>query len=97
MSADRDDLLQKYQSVQLACHLVPAMGDGFYASSRRCQTHCLWYCRLPFDDGNVGRLFRAIKAGAFTLPTHLSAPAHDLLRRMLMVDPLRRITIEEIR
>jgi len=53
--------------------------------------------RLPFDDGNVGRLFRAIKAGAFTLPTHLSGGARDLLRRMLTVDPLRRITIEEIR
>lgn len=53
--------------------------------------------RLPFDDGNVGRLFRAIKAGAFTLPTHLSGGARDLLRRMLTVDPLRRITIAEIR
>jgi serine/threonine protein kinase len=45
----------------------------------------------------VGRLFRAIKAGAFQLPTHLSPPARDLLKRMLTVDPLRRITIEEIR
>ncbi len=53
--------------------------------------------RLPFDDGNVGRLFRAIKGGAFTLPTHLSGSARDLLRRMLTVDPLRRISVEEIR
>jgi serine/threonine protein kinase len=45
----------------------------------------------------MGRLFRAIKAGAFTLPTHLSLPARDLLKRMLTVDPLHRITIEEIR
>lgn len=45
----------------------------------------------------MGRLFRAIKAGAFTLPTHLSGSARDLLKRMLTVDPLRRITIEEIR
>ncbi len=53
--------------------------------------------RLPFDDGNVGRLFAAIKAGAFSLPTHLSAGARDLICRMLTVDPLRRITIPEIR
>lgn len=57
----------------------------------------MWCGRLPFDDGNMGRLFRAIKAGAFTLPTHLSLPARDLLKRMLTVDPLHRITIEDIR
>ena len=31
------------------------------------------------------------------MPTHLSPPAQDLLRRMLTVDPLHRITVQEIR
>lgn len=52
---------------------------------------------MPFDDANVGVLFRAIKAGDFLLPLHVSLAARDLLERMLTVDPLTRITIAEIR
>ena len=32
-----------------------------------------------------------------TLPTHLSELSRDLIPRMLVVDPLKRITIPEIR
>nr|GMC71996.1 SNF1-related protein kinase catalytic subunit alpha KIN10-like [Ipomoea batatas] len=52
---------------------------------------------LPFDDENIPNLFKKIKGGLYTLPSHLSAGARDLIPRMLVVDPLKRITIPQIR
>ena len=53
--------------------------------------------RLPFDDENIPNLFKKIKGGIFTLPGHMSDDIKDLISRMLVVDPLQRITIPEIR
>lgn len=52
---------------------------------------------LPFDDGNISNLFKQIKGGIYTLPSHLSAGAKDLIPRILVVDPLKRYTIPEIK
>ncbi|KAG8366928.1 hypothetical protein BUALT_Bualt16G0019000 [Buddleja alternifolia] len=52
---------------------------------------------LPFDDENIPNLFKKIKGGIYTLPSHLSAGARDLIPRMLIVDPMKRMTIPEIR
>ena len=52
---------------------------------------------LPFDDENIPNLFKKIKNGIYNLPSHLSPGARDLIPRMLLVDPLKRITIPEIR
>lgn len=52
---------------------------------------------LPFDDENIPNLFKKIKNGIYTLPNHLSSGARDLIPRMLLVDPMKRITIPEIR
>jgi 5'-AMP-activated protein kinase, catalytic alpha subunit len=52
---------------------------------------------LPFDDENIPNLFKKIKNGVYTLPTHLSPGARHLISRMLLVDPLKRITVPEIR
>ncbi|KAK4833849.1 hypothetical protein QYF36_012316 [Acer negundo] len=52
---------------------------------------------LPFDDENIPNLFKKIKGGIYTLPSHLSPGARDLIPRMLIVDPMKRITIPEIR
>lgn len=52
---------------------------------------------LPFDDENIPNLFKKIKAGAYALPSHLSPGARDLIPRMLLVDPLKRITLPEVR
>ena len=52
---------------------------------------------LPFDDENIPNLFKKIKGGIYNLPSHLSSGARDLIPRMLLVDPLKRITIPEIR
>lgn len=52
---------------------------------------------LPFDDENIPNLFKKIKGGIYTLPSHLPPGARDLIPRMLLVDPMKRITIPEIR
>jgi 5'-AMP-activated protein kinase, catalytic alpha subunit len=52
---------------------------------------------LPFDDENIPNLFKKIKQGQYSFPNYLTPGARDLIRRMLIVQPLERITIPEIR
>ncbi|CCI47099.1 unnamed protein product [Albugo candida] len=52
---------------------------------------------LPFDDESIPNLFKKIRGGMYSLPSHLSEYARDLIPRMLIVDPMKRITIPEIR
>ena len=52
---------------------------------------------LPFDDQNVTALFKKIKAGHFNIPTYLSQETVDLVMSMLQVDPIKRITIQQIK
>ncbi|KAL0359661.1 UNVERIFIED_CONTAM: SNF1-related protein kinase catalytic subunit alpha KIN10 [Sesamum angustifolium] len=53
--------------------------------------------RLPFDDDNFAGLYAKIKSGVYTVPNHLSESARDLIARILVVDPMQRISIPEIR
>jgi len=52
---------------------------------------------LPFDDESIPNLFKKIKSGMYSLPSHLSQSSRDLILRMLVVDPMKRITIPEVR
>ncbi|KAI9592236.1 kinase-like domain-containing protein [Syncephalis fuscata] len=52
--------------------------------------------QLPFDHDHIPTLFRKITEGRYSVPGYISSSARDLLKRMLIVDPLQRITIEEI-
>lgn len=52
---------------------------------------------LPFDDESIHNLFRKIKHGEFTIPGHVPDMARDLISRMLVVDPLQRITCADIK
>ena len=52
---------------------------------------------LPFDDENIPNLFRKIKGGIYSLPPTLPDGARDLIPRMLVVDPMRRYTVPEIK
>ncbi|KAK8380675.1 hypothetical protein O3P69_007948 [Scylla paramamosain] len=51
---------------------------------------------LPFDDENLGALYRKIQAGVYENPEWLTAGSKDLLAAMLQVDPKRRITISQL-
>ena len=53
--------------------------------------------RLPFDDESIPNLFQKINSGVFVIPSFLTQGAADLLKKMLVVDPLKRINIKEIR
>ncbi|KMP05768.1 carbon catabolite-derepressing protein kinase [Coccidioides immitis RMSCC 3703] len=53
--------------------------------------------KLPFDDEYIPNLFRKISAGNFYMPSYISTGAANLIRRMLQVHPVHRITIPEIR
>ncbi|KAM3335879.1 hypothetical protein ACQJBY_030046 [Aegilops geniculata] len=57
--------------------------------------------RVPFEDDNLPKLFKKIKVrqngGFYIIPSYLSDLAMDLIRRILIVDPMKRITIREIR
>lgn len=52
--------------------------------------------QLPFNDTSIPKLYQQIQGGIKTLPSHLSPGASDLIRRMLTVDPPRRITVPEV-
>ncbi|QIX00755.1 hypothetical protein AMS68_006272 [Peltaster fructicola] len=53
--------------------------------------------RLPFDDEYIPALFRKIAQGSYTVPPYLSQGAVRLIRKILQVNPMNRITIQEIR
>ncbi|WVQ98704.1 hypothetical protein IAU59_005835 [Kwoniella sp. CBS 9459] len=52
--------------------------------------------RLPFDDENIRILLQKVKNGRFVMPADLPADAKDLITRMLVVDPEKRITMNDI-
>ncbi len=52
---------------------------------------------LPFDDENIPILFKKIKSGMYGLPSHLTAQSRELILKMLVVDPIKRITISDVR
>lgn len=52
--------------------------------------------RLPFDDESIPVLFKNISNGVYTIPNFLSQGAANLIKKMLIVNPLNRITVHEI-
>ncbi|SCU92280.1 LAFA_0F09252g1_1 [Lachancea sp. 'fantastica'] len=51
---------------------------------------------LPFNDDNIKRLLLKVQSGKFQMPQSISDEAKDLLSRILVVDPAKRLTINEI-
>ncbi|XP_018021470.1 maternal embryonic leucine zipper kinase [Hyalella azteca] len=51
---------------------------------------------LPFDDENLGTLYRKIQLGQYEEPDWLSSGSRSILRAMLQVDPRRRITVHQL-
>ena len=53
--------------------------------------------RLPFDDEYIPSLFKKIASGNYHTPSYLSSGAVRIIKRMLVVNPVQRITVQEIR
>ncbi|KAI8393515.1 kinase-like domain-containing protein [Radiomyces spectabilis] len=52
---------------------------------------------LPFDDEHMGRLLAKIKSGHYRpVSENVSCEARDLIRRMLVVQPSKRLTMDEV-
>ncbi|XP_033115584.1 maternal embryonic leucine zipper kinase-like isoform X2 [Anneissia japonica] len=51
---------------------------------------------LPFDDENVAHLYRKIQKGDYDEPEWLSDGCKEILKRMLQVNPKRRISITQL-
>ena len=52
---------------------------------------------LPFDDQELHKLYDQIKVGKFYIPSTLSLEAIDLLKKILEVDPKKRISLEGVK
>jgi serine/threonine protein kinase len=48
---------------------------------------------LPFDDENIRQLLKKVKSGKYIMPDNISRSAQDLIRRILVVDPSRRLNV----
>ena len=52
---------------------------------------------LPFDDDDNDILYDKICKGKFEIPNHVSEKAKDLLNKILVTDPKKRLTINQIK
>ncbi|KAL2115631.1 hypothetical protein VTJ04DRAFT_9886 [Mycothermus thermophilus] len=53
--------------------------------------------RLPFDHEHIPTLFAKIAKGHYMVPSWMSPGAANLIKKMLVVNPVHRATIEDIR
>lgn len=53
--------------------------------------------RLPFDDEHIPSLFAKIARGTYSMPQWIPSGAANLIKKMLVVNPVQRATIEDIR
>lgn len=53
--------------------------------------------QLPFDEPTLSALFNKIQRGEYRMPSHFTDPARDLIRRILVPDPSKRMTMDDIK
>ena len=52
---------------------------------------------LPFEDSNTTKLYAKILNGNFEIPEFVSNEAKELIKKILIVDPEKRITISQVK
>jgi 5'-AMP-activated protein kinase catalytic alpha subunit len=52
---------------------------------------------LPFDDENNKSLYKKILSGNYEIPPHVSDKARDLIKKLLTIEPSKRINIKQIK
>ena len=53
--------------------------------------------RLPFDDEDIKQLYHNIKIANYIMPNFLSNYAQDILRKILVTNPKKRIKLEDLK
>eukprot|EP00401_Gymnodinium_catenatum_P040193 CAMPEP_0117608500 /NCGR_PEP_ID=MMETSP0784-20121206/80840_1 /TAXON_ID=39447 /ORGANISM="" /LENGTH=416 /DNA_ID=CAMNT_0005411775 /DNA_START=1 /DNA_END=1248 /DNA_ORIENTATION=- len=86
------------------CYAAPEMIAGHLYVPARCD---VWSCGvivfalicgfLPFEDQNTSALYRKILNAEYQTPRFISQQARSLINAMLTTDPVKRITLPEIR
>eukprot|EP00811_Abedinium_folium_P008914 NODE_1823_length_2366_cov_3.625279.p1 GENE.NODE_1823_length_2366_cov_3.625279~~NODE_1823_length_2366_cov_3.625279.p1 ORF type:complete len:630 (+),score=187.45 NODE_1823_length_2366_cov_3.625279:222-2111(+) len=86
------------------CYAAPEMVSGQKYVPRMVD---VWSCgvilfalvcgRLPFEDENHAELYRKIMSAEYELPDYISSSVTRLIAGILTADPVRRMTIEDIR
>lgn len=78
-------------------YIAPEVLTGKYGAA--CDIWSLGVClyqmltgMMPFDGTSQEQVFGKIKLGIFKMPKHLSEQAQDLIRKMIEVNPDKRIT-----
>ena len=86
------------------CYAAPEMlnGNKYQAPqidiwSSGITLYAMLFGYLPFDDDNNDILYNKICEGKFNIPNEISFEASDLIKRLLNVDPLKRINIRQIK
>lgn len=51
---------------------------------------------LPFDDPNMNALFNKIERGDYRMAKYFSPEAKDLIGKLLVVDPSKRLTLDQV-
>jgi len=62
-----------------------------------CTLYCLVRGRLPFEGDGVIELYENIQTKPVPLPQALDSDLKNLLARLLEKDPLKRLTLDEVR
>ncbi|KAG5490352.1 hypothetical protein JKF63_00472 [Porcisia hertigi] len=52
---------------------------------------------LPFDEDSIPLLFAKIRKGKYPIPANMQAGPRELIQQILIVDPLVRLTVPQIR
>lgn len=86
------------------CYAAPEMirGYRYVGSAVDCWSlgvilYALLCGYLPFEDSNTSKLYEKIMNGDYSIPSHVSSGARDLITRLLEVEPQRRYTCEMVR
>ena len=86
------------------CYAAPEMisgkeYNGLYSDLWSCGVvlYCMLCGKLPFDDEKIKVLYRKIKTGDYIIPNYLSDIAQDVLKKILTVNPEKRIRLKDLK
>jgi len=86
------------------CYAAPEMisgkeYNGLYSDLWSCGVvlYCMLCGKLPFDDEKIKVLYRKIKTGDYIIPNYLSDISQDVLKRILTVNPDKRIRLKDLK